>query len=53
MWGTYAQQLLDPSSGLWRNPSSGGHDDKAHPPIHPTKFSPGESGWSENHKVSL
>ncbi|XP_004289288.1 PREDICTED: DNA topoisomerase 3-alpha isoform X2 [Fragaria vesca subsp. vesca] len=48
-WGSYAQRLLDPASGLWRNPSSGGHDDKAHPPIHPTKFSAGESNWSQDH----
>ncbi|KAJ0792919.1 putative DNA topoisomerase [Helianthus annuus] len=52
VWGPYAQRLLDPSSGLWRNPSGGGHDDKAHPPIHPTKFSAGESRWSEDHKVN-
>nr|XP_043611083.1 DNA topoisomerase 3-alpha [Erigeron canadensis] len=50
VWGPYAQRLLDPSSGLWMIPLNGGHDDKAHPPIHPTKFSPGEPGWSENHK---
>ncbi|KAK4754207.1 hypothetical protein SAY87_002311 [Trapa incisa] len=49
VWGSYAQQLLDPGSGLWRNPSNGGHDDKAHPPIHPTKFSPGENNWSQDH----
>ncbi|KAL6011781.1 DNA topoisomerase 3-alpha [Asimina triloba] len=48
-WGSYAQRLLDPDSGLWRNPGNGGHDDKAHPPIHPTKFSAGESGWSPDH----
>ncbi|KAL6551905.1 DNA topoisomerase 3-alpha [Orobanche gracilis] len=48
-WGSYAQRLLDPEAGLWRNPSAGGHDDKAHPPIHPTKFSAGESGWSQDH----
>ncbi|XP_058092918.1 DNA topoisomerase 3-alpha isoform X2 [Magnolia sinica] len=48
-WGSYAQRLLDPDAGLWRNPGSGGHDDKAHPPIHPTKFSAGESGWSQDH----
>lgn len=51
VWGSYAQRLLDPESGLWRNPSGGGHDDKAHPPIHPTKFSAGESGWSQDHHV--
>ncbi|CAJ2641484.1 unnamed protein product [Trifolium pratense] len=49
-WGTYAQRLLDPGAGLWRNPRGGGHDDKAHPPIHPTKFSAGESGWSQDHR---
>lgn len=52
IWGSYAQRLLDPGAGLWRNPSNGGHDDKAHPPIHPTKFSAGESGWSQDHQVS-
>ncbi|XP_012081967.1 DNA topoisomerase 3-alpha isoform X2 [Jatropha curcas] len=49
IWGSYAQRLLDHGEGLWRNPSSGGHDDKAHPPIHPTKFSAGETGWSQDH----
>ncbi|KAK9040294.1 hypothetical protein V6N11_015465 [Hibiscus sabdariffa] len=49
-WGSYAQRLLDPETGLWRNPGSGGHDDKAHPPIHPTKFSVGEHGWSQDHR---
>ena len=50
-WGSYAQQLLDSETRLWRNPSKGGHDDKAHPPIHPTKFSAGESRWSQDHNV--
>ncbi|XAR73130.1 DNA topoisomerase [Bertholletia excelsa] len=49
VWGLYAQRLLDPGEGLWINPRSGGHDDKAHPPIHPTKFSGGEHGWSQDH----
>ncbi|KAG7607197.1 DNA topoisomerase 3-alpha [Arabidopsis thaliana] len=48
-WGSYAQRLLEPEGGLWRNPANGGHDDKAHPPIHPTKFSSGESNWSRDH----
>ncbi|XP_008807898.2 DNA topoisomerase 3-alpha isoform X1 [Phoenix dactylifera] len=48
-WGSYAQRLLDPEASLWRNPSNGGHNDKAHPPIHPTKFSAGEPGWSQDH----
>ncbi|XP_072978539.1 DNA topoisomerase 3-alpha [Typha angustifolia] len=49
IWGSYAQRLLDPETRLWRNPSNGGHDDKAHPPIHPTKFSSGEPNWSQDH----
>uniref|UniRef100_A0A2P2LI17 DNA topoisomerase n=2 Tax=Rhizophora mucronata TaxID=61149 RepID=A0A2P2LI17_RHIMU len=49
VWGSYVQRLLDPGTRLWRNPSSGGHDDKAHPPIHPTKYSAGESRWSQDH----
>ncbi|XP_020104572.1 DNA topoisomerase 3-alpha [Ananas comosus] len=49
VWGSYAQRLLHSEAGLWRNPSNGGHDDKAHPPIHPTKFSAGEPGWSQDH----
>ncbi|XP_021855036.1 DNA topoisomerase 3-alpha isoform X2 [Spinacia oleracea] len=49
VWGPYAQRLMDPEADLWRNPGNGGHDDKAHPPIHPTKFSAGESGWSQDH----
>ncbi|KAA8547075.1 hypothetical protein F0562_003504 [Nyssa sinensis] len=49
VWGSYAQRLLDHGAGLWRNPTGGGHDDKAHPPIHPTRFSAGESGWSQDH----
>ncbi|KAM0870274.1 hypothetical protein ACQ4PT_040115 [Festuca glaucescens] len=50
VWGTYAQRLLNPEERLWRNPSNGGHDDKAHPPIHPTKFTTGETNWSEDHR---
>lgn len=53
VWGSYAQRLLDPGAGIWRNPSNGGHDDKAHPPIQPTKFSAGEPGWSQDHRVRL
>jgi hypothetical protein len=51
VWGAYAQRLLNPEARLWRNPSNGGHDDKAHPPIHPTKFSEGERNWSPDHTV--
>eukprot|EP00897_Mesotaenium_endlicherianum_P006293 jgi/Mesen1/5692/ME000288S04901 len=48
-WGAYARRLLDPQQALWRAPANGGHSDQAHPPIHPTKYSPGESHWSPAH----
>ncbi|WVZ55592.1 hypothetical protein U9M48_006232 [Paspalum notatum var. saurae] len=50
VWGAYAQRLLNPETRLWKNPGNGGHDDKAHPPIHPTKFSEGENNWSPDHR---
>ncbi|KAI9672711.1 MAG: DNA topoisomerase [Alyxoria varia] len=34
-WGNYAQSLLN---GGYRNPRSGSHNDKAHPPIHPVNY---------------
>eukprot|EP01052_Picozoa_sp_SAG31_P006550 SAG31_NODE_302_length_18087_cov_97.056982_14_plen_151_part_00 len=37
----YVSRLL---SNGYRTPRSGGHDDKAHPPIHPTAFAPGLQG---------
>lgn len=40
-WGGHAQAIMH--GGMWRQPRSGGHDDKAHPPIHPTKVPDGES----------
>lgn len=30
---------------MWQAPRNGGHDDQAHPPIHPTKYSAGDSSW--------
>lgn len=36
-WGSHAQRIL--GGEMWRQPRAGGHDDKAHPPIHPTKHS--------------
>lgn len=36
-WGSYASQLLQ---GAYKEPRSGPKDDKAHPPIHPTKLAP-------------
>eukprot|EP00884_Botryococcus_braunii_P013362 jgi/Botrbrau1/22026/Bobra.0024s0040.1 len=47
-WGQYAHRMLH--EGLFHPPGNGGHDDKAHPPIHPTKFSAGEAGWSPDKK---
>jgi DNA topoisomerase-3 len=35
LWGNFVTKLLDEDKFLW--PKSGGHDDQAHPPIHPTK----------------
>lgn len=35
VWGNYARGLLD---GAMRKPRGGKHDDKAHPPIYPVKF---------------
>ncbi|KAI9488155.1 DNA topoisomerase [Zychaea mexicana] len=40
-WGTYAQLIRD---GEFEQPRSGGHDDKAHPPIHPTAYDMNLSG---------
>eukprot|EP00271_Cylindrocystis_brebissonii_P001575 TRINITY_DN11845_c0_g3_i2.p1 TRINITY_DN11845_c0_g3~~TRINITY_DN11845_c0_g3_i2.p1 ORF type:complete len:600 (-),score=87.47 TRINITY_DN11845_c0_g3_i2:707-2506(-) len=48
-WGAYAQRLLTPAEGLWQAPSNGGHDDGAHPPISPTRFSAGEQNWTADH----
>lgn len=52
-WGEYAQRLLDPQQQLWKQPGDGGHDDKAHPPIHPTRFSEGEANWTNDHSVCM
>ena len=38
-WGQHAQRVA--GGDMWNPPGNGGHDDKAHPPIHPTKYSPG------------
>lgn len=38
-WGAYAQRIA--SGELWQRPRGGGHDDHAHPPIHPTKVNMG------------
>jgi DNA topoisomerase-3 len=40
VWGEYVSRMLseDPETCLYKYPKSGGHDDKAHPPIHPVKL---------------
>jgi hypothetical protein len=43
-WGAHAAAIL--SGAQWKPPRAGGHDDKAHPPIHPTRYTPGEANWS-------
>ena len=40
-WGSYAEELL---SGAFLWPRDGGHDDSAHPPIHPVKDGAGLDG---------
>ena len=47
-WGAHAQKILDGS--MWKPPANGGHNDKAHPPIHPTKYSAGEGNWDRDKK---
>ncbi|DBA87673.1 TPA: hypothetical protein ACH3X1_004680 [Trebouxia sp. C0004] len=42
-WGSHAQAIVH--GNMWKPPGNGGHDDKAHPPIHPTKHTAGESNW--------
>jgi DNA topoisomerase-3 len=36
-WGSYATHLLEADSVGFQRPRSGGQNDKAHPPIHPTR----------------
>ncbi|KAL3158229.1 hypothetical protein ABBQ38_010482 [Trebouxia sp. C0009 RCD-2024] len=43
-WGAHAHAIAN--GNMWKPPGNGGHDDKAHPPIHPTKHTAGESGWN-------
>jgi hypothetical protein len=41
-WGAHARSIMDQS--MWKPPRGGGHDDKAHPPIHPVKHTAGGHG---------
>ena len=36
-WGAHARAILE--GRMWQAPRGGRHDDKAHPPIHPTRHS--------------
>lgn len=47
-YGAYAQRLM--TGELWQRPRGGGHDDKAHPPIHPTRCTTGEQDWTQDKK---
>ena len=48
-WGGYATRLLNQNG--YRTPTNGNKDDKAHPPIHPTKFVQSEyDGFTANEK---
>lgn len=44
-WGAHAQRI--DSGEMWAAPRGGGHDDHAHPPIHPTRWSAPDAnqGW--------
>eukprot|EP00775_Hariotina_reticulata_P013627 gene13627-13753_t len=48
-WGGHASAIL--AGHMWKPPRDGGHDDKAHPPIHPTRYSAGEGNWSAEKKL--
>ena len=39
IYGEYCMRLLNPKEERYNNPKSGKGDDKAHPPIHPVKYS--------------
>lgn len=48
-WGSHAESIL--SGHQWQTPRRGGHDDHAHPPIHPMKHTSGEPDWSHDKKA--
>ena len=48
-WGAYAQKLN--SQNAFRQPRAGKHDDKAHPPIYPVKYTKIESLLGDQQKV--
>ena len=44
-WGAHATRIA--SGEMWHPPRPGGHDDQAHPPIHPTRYTQGEANWPQ------
>jgi hypothetical protein len=50
-WGAHAAAILN--GAMWQPPRAGGHDDKAHPPIHPTRHSAGEADWGPGEQPTL
>ena len=48
-YGTYVNRLTN--ADLYRRPIPGGHDDKAHPPIHPTKLLDSSSSPPEKRQL--
>eukprot|EP00796_Vickermania_ingenoplastis_P008222 gene8222-5745_t len=49
--GEFAQKMLQSPETRFRRPLSGGHDDKAHPPIHPTKLYAGNG--DDKHRLYM
>ncbi len=45
-WGAHAAAMV--AGPMFRRPPGGGHDDKAHPPIHPTRYTAGEANWGRD-----
>lgn len=37
-WAAHAQLIAAHPHAMWRQPQGGGHNDNAHPPIHPTTY---------------
>lgn len=44
-WGAHATRIAN--GDMWHPPRPGGHDDQAHPPIHPTRYTQGEANWPQ------
>ena len=51
IYGQYCQKLLNEENYRYNNPKSGKGDDKAHPPIHPVRYSDSENLNQKEKKV--